>query len=115
MTRREVFIKVNPHAVHEALGYREIEIKGETVMLRSERPFEICKGLGKFARGCKYEDLNKNNIQEILTANGESNLSFIHSHIAHQSALATTMITIEALGFNNISNVDQQIQECLDH
>lgn len=114
MTYRDVFSQANPHAVHEALGWTEVEWDGELVRFRSERAFEVCKGLRLFADGYKYEVDEATEKEQIRRRNPNPHLSAIHVQVIYNSLRSKAGAAIEALGIIGESNIDSQVQAWLD-
>lgn len=105
MTRREIFLQADPHAINDVIGFVEIDWDGSIERFRSERPFYICKGLNWFADGERYDIPKDEVLMQIAEANRKFKLTELQLNFIYQRRHATLGTAIEALGLSNESNI----------
>ena len=96
------------------IGFVEIDWNGSIERFRPERPFTICKGLKKFAKGARYDEPKDVVLEQIAEANSKFKLTELQLNFVYQRCQATLGTAIEALGLSNESNVDECVNQWLD-
>ncbi len=114
MTRREVFLQADPQAIHDMIGFVEVDLGRSVERFRSERPFYICKGLKWFAEGIKYDVPKETVLSQIAETNCKFKFTELQLNSVYQGRQATLCSAIEALGLSNELMVDERINQWLD-
>lgn len=112
MTYRVIFLQVDPHYVGEALGLCEVEINGRKARFRSERAFDICKGLKFFAQGEKYDEPETVAIAKTLEANPL--LTDIQARVLVTGLKGYLQSVVDAMFIDRMQNPDEIIASVLD-
>lgn len=114
MTRREIFLQVDPYAIHDMIGFVEIDWNGTLERFRSERPFDVCQGLKWFASGIKHDVPKDIVIAQIISQNSKFEFPEWQLDAIYKNREGTLGAAIEALGLLNLPKVDDNINQWLD-
>ena len=108
MTRREIFLKADPHIVNDLYCHRF------TYPYKIEHAFNICKGLKFFAQGERYDEPKEIAIAKIIDSGDRFKFTPKQVHNILTSFKSFLETAIDVLGFNNAPNPDLSVNEWLD-
>lgn len=114
MTRRDVFLSADPHAIHEKIGFVEIDWDGKIERFTSKRPFDICRSLNWFAHGELYDLPKEVVLEKIIKENSTFKFTEWQLNSVYQNRQGILYAAVAALGLSNEPKVDESIKRWLD-
>ena len=108
MTRREIFLKADPHIVND------LYCRLFTYPYKIELAFSICKGLKFFAQGERYDEPEEIAIAKIIDSGDRFKFTPKQAHKILTIFKSFLETAIYVLGFNSAPNPDLSVNEWLD-
>ena len=108
MTRREIFLKADPHMVNDLYS------RLFTNSYKIEEAFDICKGLKFFARGERYDEPEEITIDKIMNSGTRFKYTPMQVHFTFTRFRGFLDTAIDALEFNKAPNIDESVNKWLD-
>lgn len=112
MTYREIFLKADSYVVNGTIDCQEAEIKGRRVIFKTQRAFDICKGLKFFAQGAKFNMSEEDAIKKILEDGSQSahfKLTRKQAQVFVRGIKGYLRAALEVLGLSLASNPDELV------
>lgn len=112
MTYREIFLQADPHAITDAIGAQDVEIKWLKVLCNTLQAFDICKGLKFLAQGKLLNESAEVALEKTLQAN--TCLTTKQARFLVTGIKGFLGAALEGLGFNQSPKPDELVNEWLD-